>query len=66
METKWPREKVITSIDERSNTFYVVDPYNGKRSEVGVVRPLGRPAYLRTYADGDWNDNLLSLDRCPL
>jgi hypothetical protein len=27
--------------------------------------PRGRPAYLRTYADGDWNNNLLSLDQCP-
>jgi len=31
------------------------------RAEVGVVRPdNGRP-YLRTYADGKWNNNLLSL-----
>jgi Protein of unknown function (DUF3892) len=63
---KWPREKVVKSIDDKSNTFYVLDPYNGKRSNVGVVRPTGRPAYLRTYADGDWNNNLLSLDQCPL
>jgi hypothetical protein len=63
---KWPREKVIASIEEKTNTFYVIDLYSGKRSEVGVVRPGGRPAYLRTHADGDWNDNLLSLDQCPL
>jgi Protein of unknown function (DUF3892) len=31
------------------------------RVQVGVVRPAtGRP-YLRTYADGDWTDNLLNL-----
>ncbi len=29
---------------------------------VGVVRPQGGSAYLRTYADGQWNNNLLSLD----
>jgi hypothetical protein len=63
---KWPREKVIESIDAKTNTFYVLDPYNGKRSDVGVMRPPSRPAYLRTYADGDWNNNLLSLDQCPL
>jgi hypothetical protein len=63
---KWSRDQVIASIDAKTNTFFVVDPYTGKRSNVGVVRPAGRPAYLRTHADGDWNDNLLSLDHCPL
>lgn len=63
---KWTREQAIASIEAKTNSFYVVDPYNGKTSYVGVVRPTGRPAYLRTYADGDWNDNLLSLNQCPL
>ena len=63
---KWTREQVIASIDAKTNTFFVLDPGNGKRSEAGVVRPVGRLAYVRTQADGDWNDNLLSLDKCPL
>src|ERR1700687_99213 len=63
---EWPREQVLASIDAQENTFYVRDPRTGLRSNVGVVRPAGRPAYLRTYADGDWNDNLLSLDQCTL
>lgn len=63
---KWTREDVIQSIDAKTNTFYVIDPGNGKRSDVGVVRSSGKPPYIRTYADGDWNDNLLSLDQCPL
>jgi hypothetical protein len=62
----WLREEVIKSIDAKTNTFFVVDPRNGKRSNVGVVRPSGRPAYIRTHADGDWNDNLLSLNQCPV
>jgi len=62
---KWPREQVIASIDAGTNTFYVVDPRSGKRSDVGVVRSPGRAPYLRTYADGDWNNNLLSLPQCP-
>lgn len=62
---KLTREAAIESIDNKTNTFYVLDPNNGKRSNVGVVRPAGRPAYLRTHADGDWNDNLLSLSPCP-
>lgn len=62
----WPREDVIRSIEEKSNTFYVVDPANGKRANVGVVRESASSAYLRTYADGQWNNNLLSLNQCPL
>ena len=63
---KWTRQQVIASIDSKNNTFFVVDPRNGKRADIAVVRPAGRPAYLRTHADGDWNDNLLSLNQCPL
>lgn len=61
----WTREQVIASIEAKTNTFFVRDPYNGKRADVGVVHPAGRASYLRTYADGDWNDNLLSLNQCP-
>lgn len=63
---KWTREQVISSIERKEHTFYVLDRYTGKRSDVGVVRPAGRSPYLRTYADGDWNDNLLAMDQCPL
>lgn len=54
-----------------SNTETVVDwiakggvakVTNGKQTvDVGVVR--ARPPYLRTCADGIWNDNLLALPR---
>jgi uncharacterized protein DUF3892 len=61
---KWTREQVIVSIENRTNTFFVIDAA-GHRSEVGVVDPgNGRPKYLRTYADGDWNNNLLALPEC--
>ena len=63
---KWTREQVIASIDSKENTFFVLDPLTGKRSDVGVVRSPGKAAHLRTYADGDWNNNLLSLRQCPL
>jgi hypothetical protein len=63
---KWTREQVIASIDANTNTFFVIDPRTEKRSEVGVVRPAGRAPYVRTHADGVWNNNLLSLDQCPL
>jgi hypothetical protein len=62
---KWTREEVIASIDAKTNTFFVLDP-QGHRSNVGVVDPgHGRARYIRTHADGDWNDNLLALPECP-
>jgi hypothetical protein len=63
---RWSREQVIASIEAKNNTFFVLNSRNGRRVDIGVVRPAGRPAYLRTHADGDWNDNLLSLDQCTL
>jgi hypothetical protein len=63
---KWDRDMVIKSIEEKTNTFYVLDPANGKKAYIGVVRPSdGRSPYLQTYADGQWNNNLLSLPQCP-
>lgn len=56
----WKREDIIDSINAKTNTFYVSE--GGNRSEVGVVNPKdGRSPFLQTYADGKWNDNLLSL-----
>lgn len=62
---RWTREQVIASIDAKTNTFYVIDPSNGKRADIGVVRQPGHAPFLRTHADGDWNNNLLSLKQCP-
>ena len=62
----WTREQVIASIDATTNTFFVRDARSGKRADVGVVREAGKAPYLRTYADGTWNNNLLSLDQCPV
>lgn len=63
---KWAREKVVQSIEAGTNTFYVLDSRTNRRSEVGVVRETGKLPYLRTYADGYYNDNLLSLNQCPI
>ncbi|CAP63812.1 conserved hypothetical protein (plasmid) [Cupriavidus taiwanensis LMG 19424] len=62
----WTREQVIQSIDAKTNTFYVLDPSTGKRADIGVVRDAGKAPYLRTHADGRWNNNLLALNQCPL
>ena len=62
----WTREAVIASIDAKTNTFFVLDPANNRRADIGVVRESGKALYVRTYADGTWNNNLLSLNQCPL
>lgn len=62
----WDRARVIESIDNKTNTFYVLDSTNLKRADIGVVREVGKAPYLRTHADGRWNNNLLSLNQCPL
>lgn len=60
-EWKWTRADVIASIEAKTNTFYTY--VNGNRGNIGVVDgPNGK--YVRTYADGKWNDNLLSLPEC--
>lgn len=61
---RWLTQQVVDSIDAGTNTFFVLDPLTEKRANVGVVRPAYGAAYLRTYADGLWNDNLLSLPSC--
>ena len=56
-------DQIISRIDSGSDKFYVRDSA-GRSAWVGVVRPAGRRAYIRTYADGVWTDNLLALDAC--
>jgi hypothetical protein len=59
---KWTRAQVIQSIEDKSNSFFT--NVNGKRADVGVVEG-SNGKYVRTYADGVWNDNLLALVECP-
>jgi hypothetical protein len=58
---KWTRSDVIASIRNKTNTFFT--QVNGKRADIGIVEGQNGP-YLRTYADGQWNDNLLALPEC--
>ncbi len=51
------REVMLDWIANRGGYAYVLGP--NSRSQVGVVN--ANPPYLRTHADGIWNDNLLSL-----
>lgn len=59
---RWTREQVIASIEAGSNTFFT--KVNGNRGDIGVVNGQ-HGKYVRTYADGKWNDNLLSLPEYP-
>ena len=59
---KWSRSQVVTWIEEKTHTFFT--NVAGKRANVGVVNGADGK-YLRTYADGVWNDNLLALPECP-
>lgn len=57
------RQQVIAAINGGTDTFYT--QVGGRRAEVAVVNgPNGQ--YVRTHADGRWNDNLLELPECPL
>lgn len=59
------RNLAIQKIDSKEEAFYTIDLTSGKKAYVGVVRGDGNKApYLRTYADGVWNDNLLALAEC--
>ena len=58
------REEAILRIDAKREAFYTVDRTTGNRMYVGVVREAGKVPFLRTHADGKWNDNLLALTEC--
>lgn len=58
---RWTRQQVIQSIEAGTNSFYT--SVLGRRADIGVVNgPNGK--YVRTHADGQWNDNLLALPEC--
>ena len=58
----YTRAQVIDFIDRGVHTFHTL--VNGKRADVGVIRDGIHFPYVRTHADGYWNDNLLALPEC--
>ena len=58
------REAAIARIDSKQEAFYTIDRKSGKKAMVGVVREAAKAPYLRTYADGQWANNLLELAEC--
>lgn len=63
---KWRmrREDAIAKIEAKTMAFYTIERGSGKKMYVGVVRESGKLPFLRTYADGKWNDNLLAQAEC--
>ncbi len=58
------REEAIRRIDAKTAAFYTVDKSTDRKMYIGVVREIGKNPYLRTHADGKWNDNLLAQPEC--
>ncbi len=58
------REEAIRRIDARQENFYTIDRTSGAKMYIGVVREAGKVPFLRTHADGKWNDNLLAQSEC--
>ncbi|MCU1363644.1 MAG: hypothetical protein JWM55_1472, partial [Acidimicrobiaceae bacterium] len=55
------RQTIVDWLDKEGNQAVVTD--GTATVYVGVVRPNTGSAYVRTYADGIWKDNLLALPR---
>lgn len=56
------RATMVEFLDKQGGKAYVKDIY-GNIVYIGTVETQGLP-YLRTYSDGKWTDNLLSLSEC--
>lgn len=54
------RQTMVEWIRDKNGVAHVHGS-DGRVSTVGVVND--DPPYIRTYADGDWNNNLLALPR---
>lgn len=62
-QCRWTRNRVIASINTETNSLYVIDPVNGARANIGAVCESDRAPYFRTYTDGQWYNNFLSLNQ---
>ena len=56
------RATIVSWIEDKDGEAFVQEP-GTVRAEVGVVTPSQGAKHLRTYADGKYNNNLLSLPR---
>lgn len=61
---KMSQERSITTIKNAEFEFYV-EPTGGRAVDVIVARSAAGHEYLKTVADGEHPNNLLSLPECP-
>lgn len=50
---------MVVWVGKKENSAYVGS--GADRVKVGVVRPTPGQPYIRTYADGEWTNNLVNL-----
>jgi len=58
------RLEIYDFIKQKGGQAYVIDR-NGNKAYLGTLENAYGTQYVRTYADGVWTDNLLSLPQCP-
>jgi hypothetical protein len=58
-----PVADVVAWIENRTHTFYVFE--NGRRADIYVRQGTNRK-YVQTVADGEWQNNLVSLPPCKV
>ena len=56
------RQGMVDWLDKSKDNQAIVGIYPTAYVHVGTVHPDNSPAYIRTYANGKWTDNLLSLE----
>ena len=59
----WPVQNVIDAIEAQTYNFYT--QVGDKRADIGINERNGKK-FVQTHADGYWNNNLLSLNTCPV
>lgn len=57
------REEMVKWLDSSDDNKAIVGNYSSDYVYVGTVHPKYSHAYIRTYANGEWTDNLLSLPK---
>lgn len=56
------RQQMVNWLDVSEDNRAIVGVYPTAYVYVGTIHPDNAPAYIRTYANGKWTDNLLSLE----